>query len=542
MKDYCLINSIIAANMILIVDDKAENIFSLKRTLEFNGFEVDTADSGEEALKKILKNSYSLIILDVQMPGMDGFEVAEALSGYSKAADIPIIFLSAVNTDKKFITKGYTSGGVDYIVKPVDPDIFILKVKTLNRLYEQNRELNRVRLYLLEEVEVRKQAEKTLVKTMKEHRSILESIPQIAFTLTPDGEIEFVNEHWYIYSDDAGRMPQFHDEDHKASEGFMKALETGSVFVAEVRIRNKYSGAFRYHLLKMIPVKQGIVVVKWVGTFTDIQEQKAANENLEIKVRERTEELLKKNRQLETSNHELQQFASVASHDLKEPLRKIQVFSSIVRDRFLNNTPASFHHLDRVIEASQKMSELINDLLDYSRLSMNALYKDTDLTELVAEVVNNLEFSITEKNASVTVGEMPTIAVIPGQIRQVFQNLISNSLKFSRKDVHPVISISSECTDNLPDDICTLIVQDNGIGFDEKYLDKIFTIFQRLNAKEDYEGTGIGLAIVKKIVEKHSGTITARSIQGQGAKFIITLPVRQPLNSEANTTDIPTEI
>jgi DNA-binding response OmpR family regulator len=143
--------------MILIVDDKAENIFSLRKTLELNSFEVDAAQSGEEALKKILHQSYSLIILDVQMPGMDGFEVAEILSGYSKAKDIPIIFLSAVNTDKKFITKGYTSGGIDYVTKPVDPDIFILRVKTLHKLYEQNRELNRIRLYLLEEVEVRKQ-------------------------------------------------------------------------------------------------------------------------------------------------------------------------------------------------------------------------------------------------------------------------------------------------------------------------------------------------------------------------------------------------
>src|ERR1044072_9616747 len=117
--------------MILIVDDKAENIFSLRRTLELHHFEVDSATSGEDALKKVLNQSYSLIILDVQMPGMDGFEVAEILSGYSKAKDIPIIFLSAINTDKKFITKGYTSGGVDYVTKPVDPDIFMLKVKTL---------------------------------------------------------------------------------------------------------------------------------------------------------------------------------------------------------------------------------------------------------------------------------------------------------------------------------------------------------------------------------------------------------------------------
>ncbi len=146
--------------MILIVDDKPENIFSLKKVLEINSFRVDTALSGEEALKKILKREYVLIILDVQMPGMDGFEVAEAISGYSKAKDIPIIFLSAVNTDKKFITKGYASGGMDYITKPVDTDILLLKVKTFYKLYEQNQELTRTHEALREEIEYRKDAEK----------------------------------------------------------------------------------------------------------------------------------------------------------------------------------------------------------------------------------------------------------------------------------------------------------------------------------------------------------------------------------------------
>src|ERR1700761_6781639 len=164
--------------MILIVDDKAENIFSLKTILELHSFPTDTALSGEEALKKILRHSYSLIILDVQMPGMDGFEVAETISGYSKARDIPIIFLSAVNTDKKFIAKGYTSGGVDYVTKPIDPDIFILKVKTLHKLCRQNRELNQVQVSLLKEIEIRKNTEDQLNKTVQELRTILEVMPQ----------------------------------------------------------------------------------------------------------------------------------------------------------------------------------------------------------------------------------------------------------------------------------------------------------------------------------------------------------------------------
>ena len=145
--------------MILIVDDTPENLISLKKVLEKHDFEVDTASSGEEALRKVLRNEYVLIILDVQMPGMDGFEVAEAISGYSKAKETAIIFLSAANTETRFITKGYSSGGLDYITKPVDMSVLLLKVKTFYRIYEQSRKLIEIQTALLEEIEYRKQAE-----------------------------------------------------------------------------------------------------------------------------------------------------------------------------------------------------------------------------------------------------------------------------------------------------------------------------------------------------------------------------------------------
>ncbi|MGY3054623.1 two-component system sensor histidine kinase/response regulator [Pedobacter sp. UYEF25] len=145
--------------MILLVDDLPENLISLQRVLQAHNFEVDTASSGEEALKKVLKQSYVLIILDVQMPEMDGFEVAEAISGFSKSKDTAIIFLSAANTEPQFITKGYHSGGLDYITKPVDVSILLLKIKTFYRIYEQNRKLNEMQARLLAEIETRKEAE-----------------------------------------------------------------------------------------------------------------------------------------------------------------------------------------------------------------------------------------------------------------------------------------------------------------------------------------------------------------------------------------------
>lgn len=522
--------------MILIVDDKPENILSLKKVLEVNDFEVDTALSGEEALKKILNNNYALIILDVQMPVMDGFEVAEAISGFSKSKDIPIIFLSAVNTDKKFITKGYTSGGIDYITKPVDPDILILKVKTLHRLYEQNRELNEIHRFLREEVETRKMAEAELSKHVQELRSILESIPQISFTLKANGEIEYVNEQWYVYSNQTKDFPDFHSADAQVLEEWKLALANGHPFIAEVRIRNIMTKEYRYHLLRIIPVKQNDKISKWVGTFTDIHQQKLTNETLETKVNERTQELISKNQELEASNHELQQFASVASHDLKEPLRKIQIFSSIIAGKTGDNIEIKYN-IDRILESSKRMSGLINDLLNYSRLSVRSLFQSTDLKQILEEIVNDLDLAIKEKNATVIVGNMPVIDAIPGQMRQVFQNLISNSLKFSRQDVNPIIEINSEIVyaqdsgvDDLKTDFCRITVKDNGIGFNDKYVEKIFTIFQRLNSKESYEGTGIGLAIVKKIIDKHNGIITATSSEGEGSTFIMEIPLLQTEN------------
>jgi len=525
--------------MILIVDDKAENIFSLKRTLERNGFEVDTAESGEEALKKILKNAYALIILDVQMPGMDGFEVAEAISGYSKARDTPIIFLSAVNTDKKFITKGYTSGGVDYIAKPVDPEIFMLKVKTLHKLYEQNRALNDVQHSLMAEIEFRKRAEDELNKKVQELHFILEAIPQIAFTLTSDGKIEYVNEQWYLYAPHAKTMPQFHADDMHIAERWEESIRTGTALVCEVRIHNIISNTYRYHLLKMLPVKKEDQILKWVGTFTDIQHQKTANKQLETKVEERTQELLWKNKELEASNTELQQFASVASHDLKEPLRKIQISGSILEEHAQQYTPEIAKNLSRIGRAAARMTMLINDLLDYSRLSIETLFQPINLDEIIREILSDLEWTIRDRNAIVYMDNLPlSIYAIPGQMRQVFQNLISNSLKFIRAGVQPVIHVSAERVKELSaesevDDngaYCRITVRDNGIGFDEQYLNKIFVIFQRLNQKDAYEGTGIGLAIVKKIMDKHNGIITARSAEGAGAAFIMVLPMQQQKN------------
>lgn len=520
--------------MILIVDDKQENIFSLKSLLTLHNFNVDTASSGEEALKKILENSYSLVILDVQMPGMDGFEVAEAISGFNKAKDTPIIFLSAVNTDKKFITKGYTSGGTDYVTKPVDPDVFLLKVKTFYKLSQQTRELQRIESSLRTEIELRRHAQQEQTKSMQELRAVMESLPQIAFTINKEGEIEYVNEKWYEYSDHKNSFPTPHQDDMHICHAWESSFAKGEEFINEIRIKKIKANKFRYYLLRITPVKNAHHVEKWVGTFTDIHRQKMLNDILEHKVKQRTRDLMLKNSELSMSNHELQQFAWVASHDLKEPLRKIQTFNSLVREKFLDSNKEAALYLDRAIRSSKRMSDLIDNLLQYSRLSAAPVFEKTDLNTLLREIVSDLEVSIQEKNASIEIGTMPEVEAVTSQIRQVFQNLISNALKFSKEDAPPVVKISSERvkkkdpgSEAAPNgDFVRISIADNGIGFDEKFIDRIFVIFQRLHTRDSYEGTGIGLAITKKIIERHNGLITARSKENEGTQFILTLPLK----------------
>jgi signal transduction histidine kinase/ActR/RegA family two-component response regulator len=504
---------------------------------------VDTASSGEEALQKVLKTYYALIILDVQMPGMDGFEVAEAITGYSKTKDIPIIFLSAANTHKKFITKGYESGAIDYVTKPVDADILLFKVKTFQRLYDQKNELSTIQNALREEIAIRQKAEETLNDNVRELHSIIEAIPQIAFTAKPDGTIEFVNEHWFRYSANIKEFPEVPEGNATIRSVWQDAIAEAKPLEMEVCIRMLETADYRYHLLRALPVRDTQNnITKWVGTLTDIQEQKQSNQLLEQKVEERTLELQQSNEELEAKNHELQQFTSVASHDLKEPLRKIQVFSSIVREKLEAKDYGNLEeYLRRIIVSGERMSGLINDLLSYSRLSVLSLFENADLNKIVHNILLDLEIAIVEKDAVVEVDALPVVQAIPGQIRQLLQNILSNALKFSKADVPPAIgircSIISEKRIDAPEApegaFCRLVISDNGIGFDEQYLEKIFTLFQRLNSKESYEGTGIGLAIAKKIVEKHNGLITARSKENEGATFIIVLPLKQDKEQES---------
>ena len=262
-----------------------------------------------------------------------------------------------------------------------------------------------------------------------------------------------------------------------------------------------------------------------------------AHDELEQRVEERTHALAKANQELEQSNRDLEQFAYIASHDLREPLRKILTFG----DRLVAKCSSALGeqglgYLERMQNASTRMQTMIDDLLSLSRITTHANpYVQVDLAEVVKGVVSDLEVGIEEMGAHVEVGDLPVINADPLQMRQLFQNLISNALKFQRKGESPVVKISGSflkerrrITDLATDGLCQITVADNGIGFDEKDLIHIFGMFQRLHGRAEYEGTGIGLAVCKRIIDRHGGNITAKSKPGQGATFIITLPVIQP--------------
>jgi two-component system CheB/CheR fusion protein len=299
---------------------------------------------------------------------------------------------------------------------------------------------------------------------------------------------------------------------------YMQVVEKGGVLQTE--FKTVLNGTDAWFELAAVKTQDGIVI-----TCNDLTEKKDTEDRLR-----------QANQELESSNTELQQYAFVASHDLKEPLRKIHMFGNMLKERYNDNMEEkAMDYLNRIINSSSRMTSLINDLLKFSRLSQVNYFEQVNLNVIIKEILSDLEILIQEKNAIVTVSRLPVIEAVPGQLRQVFQNLLSNAFKFSRKDIQPMINISAtrikykrfDSPADLNGPYLCITISDNGIGFDEKYLDKIFVLFQRLHTKDKFEGTGIGLAVTRKIVDKHNGLITAHSREKEGATFTIILPVKQ---------------
>lgn len=408
---------------ILVVDDREDNLFSIEAILEKDNYTIVKANSGKEALKVLLRQQdFSLILMDVQMPDLNGFDTATIIYERDKLKNIPIIFITAFSYDEDFISKGYKTGGVDYIYKPIKPELLRMKVSVFVDLYRKNQQL------LLHEK-----------KLLAANKSLQREI-----------------------------------EERKASEQKIKLLN---------------------------------------------------------------QKLVENNAHLKSTNEELDRFAYVASHDLQEPLRKIMVFS----DKILMKGPTDEEtekYFRKIINSSRRMQQLINDLLSFSRHQINISdFKKTDLNLLAKESIAELEVEIEKNNAKINVEDLPVISAIPGLMRQLFYNLISNAIKFRKKTEEPVVRIEARKINaneiNFPlkmvngSEYYQIVVSDNGIGFDPKYADDIFMVFKRLHSYHEFEGSGVGLSICKKIVEKHNGFITVQSHVDKGSEFIVVLPGEQ---------------
>lgn len=410
---------------ILLVDDREDNLMSIEAILGTEGYQFVKANSGKQTLKILLQEyDFALILMDVQMPNMNGFETAALIYEREKLKHIPIIFITANNYGEENIFQGYKSGAVDYIYKPINPDLLRAKVNVFVDLYKKNHML------MLQE----------------------QSLKSI----------------------------------NKSLEG-------------------------------------------------EINERKASEE----KINDLNHKLLQNIERLESANKELDRFAFMASHDLQEPLRKIITFSDRLSSKYSKQIDDEADmYINRIQTAAERMRILIKDILALSKIVADRnSFVETNLNSLVTEVLGEMELRIKEKEAKILVEKLPPLFVNPSLIRSLFQNLISNSLKYSRKNIKPIIRISSEISfertnveTNEKAKYCRIHITDNGIGFDQKDSEQIFSIFKRLHFNSEFEGTGIGLAICKKITDQHNGFISARSKINEGSTFIVSLPATSPFN------------
>jgi PAS domain S-box-containing protein len=343
-------------------------------------------------------------------------------------------------------------------------------------------------------------------------QALVEQSPNIMLTCDTQARIRFLNFSTPGHTLAEALGTSFFDwivpESQEEVRGIIqRVLTTGELGSYETR--SAVSKGAEWYAARVGPIKSGSRIVGFTVITTDITNLK------------------KTQLRLEHSNRELESFAYVASHDLQEPLRKIQTFGERLKTTAAAAlSPEGRDYIDRMQAAAVRMRRLIDDLLSFSRVSSTAQpYAQVNLSTIAREVLGDLETTIEQAKASVTVGELPVLAADPLQMRQLLQNLVGNALKFRREGVPPTVSLRG--TVDVQAQRCELVVEDNGIGFEEKYAERIFNVFQRLHGRGQYEGTGIGLAICRKIVERHGGSIRVSSTPGVGTTFRVSLPLKQ---------------
>lgn len=371
------------------------------------------------------------------------------------------------------------------------------------------------------------------ISAARASREILDTMADALFVIDADARIRVMNGAvitllGFEESDLLGRSIdtlEASGEDRTISRTLHDLAHQGPIRDQERIFRQKEGGPVDVSV-SISPVSDGQVQQGAVVIARDIRERKRAERELHSFMD-----------RLKHSNRELEDFAHVASHDLQEPLRKIQAFGDLLKSKHaMVLPPQGRDYVDRMQSAAQRMQVLINDLLVFSRVTTKAQpFRKVDLTTIAHEVARDLEARTHEVGGRIVIGDLPRLYADPLQMRQLLQNLAANALKFQREGVPPLVEMDGQ-VEGLE---ARIVVRDNGIGFEAKYADRIFTMFERLHGRSQYEGTGIGLAICRKIAERHGGSITARSTPGEGSTFILTLPVQHENREEAVAEDTP---
>lgn len=509
---------------VLVVDDNGD-MRAYISTLLNKSYLVDTAINGREALEKLQLWTPSLIISDIMMPVMDGIQLLDAVKSNPETAGVPVILLSARAGEEAKI-EGYNVGADDYLVKPFSAKELLARVQA---------QIKTARIRAMAEAHLR--------------NLFMQAPIAIAIYRGPQLLIELANEKvlelWGRTAEQVLNKPLFEALPEVNREIFepliMGVYNTGERFFgpeipATLQRNGKIETVYVNFTLEALSDVDGKIsaVMVVANEVTDLVNARRMAENnaaeLEKRVAERTAELGQSNSRLVNANKELEEIAFIASHDLQEPLRKIQTFADLLREN-LGNPANAERYIEKIISSGSRMMQLIKSVLNYARLSRQMVeFERVDLNEVLEEIKTDFELPIAEKKAVIRNNGLPVIKGNRLQMSQLFANLLSNSLKFSITE--PLIEIGSSSfrpaqSEKFPSleanrKYVEIFFKDNGIGFEPMFAEQIFSMFQRLN--KEYGGTGIGLALCKKIVDNHRGAILAKSEVGKGTVFSVILP------------------
>jgi len=518
---------------ILLVDDRPDKLLALEATLASLEQNIIKANSGKEALRHLLHQDFAVILLDVFMPGMDGYETAALIRQRPRSERTPIIFTTSINQSEGQILKGYTLGAVDYVLSPIVPEVLRTKVSVFVELYKNTEQIKEQaeRLRLMEEAQHRRQlaeAEDRLEAETKRNRFFVLSIDLLAIA-DFNGYLLQLNPTWEktLGFDEqelktTSGLDLVHPEDRPAMLEQFNQLKAGATTYFEGRYRCK-DDSYRWLGWTAAPFVSEQLIYIFARDITARKNAEQEIHSLNGQLNQRVVALTEINKELEAFNYSI-------SHDLRAPLRSMQGFAAALLEECgqqLNQDGKDY--AQRIVNSASYMDKLLHDLLEYSRLTQSELELVPMNPETALDrVVTSVGQEIQEKKAELEI-QKPLASVVahPPTLLHILTNLIDNAMKFVKPGAAPKIRIWSEDKNG----VVRLWVEDNGIGIAPAHQRQIFGLFQRLHTRDKYSGTGVGLAIVRKGAERMGGCVGVESQPGEGSRFWLELPTA-PSNSD----------